>query len=276
MASSKRCHGGLLWNRTCEVEPAEWRRVCQQCLSSTDSVPEARCRLLAQPYGTFASERRYYVQWSLDRRVLARSVKPFKLKNTTALLLVFASEDEAQACERMVPAELLEPAQPHHCQMRMCNIAKTFCPAINFSDSAATSCSLHRTARPAVAQVKEAQPVQATTQAPPQQPVQAMQTLQTLQALHALHALQPSQALPLSQALQPSKVLPPSQALQLQPPPPVSQPAPMQPALLMASAAPAAPALVAPTLTAPPADLGSCGYGPPQATKAASSTAEPT
>ena len=127
LGKQKHCHGGLLTGRLCTVQPESWRRVCEQCLTEHEvEVPDGRCRLLVQPVGSFSSGRTYYVQWTLDGYVIAGNVRPFTLTGGQAVLLVFASEEEATACDAAVPAGSLQRALPAMRRLRICSVSKSF------------------------------------------------------------------------------------------------------------------------------------------------------
>ena len=151
LGKQKHCHGGLLTGRLCTVQPDSWRRVCEQCLTEHEvEVPDGRCRLLVQPVGSFSSGRTYYVQWTLDGCVIAGNVRPFTLTGGQAVLLVFASEEEATACDAAVPAGSLQRALPAMRRLRICSVSKSFCPSSNFAPSplmALTSCKIHQPPR---------------------------------------------------------------------------------------------------------------------------------
>ena len=151
LGKQKHCHGGLLTGRVCTVQPDSWRRVCEQCLTEHEvEVPDGRCRLLVQPVGSFSSGRTYYVQWTLDGCVIAGNVRPFTLTGGQAVLLVFASEEEATACDAAVPAGSLQRALPAMRRLRICSVSKSFCPSSNFAPSplmALTSCKIHQPPR---------------------------------------------------------------------------------------------------------------------------------
>ena len=154
LGRQKHCHGGLLIGRACTVQPESWRRVCEQCLAEHEvEVPDGRCRLLVQPVGSFSSGRTYYVQWTLGGCVIAGNVRPFTLAGGQAVLLIFASEEEATACDAAVPADALQRALPAMRRLRMCSTSKSFCPSSNFVPAplmALTSCKIHQPPRRAI------------------------------------------------------------------------------------------------------------------------------
>ena len=143
----KPCHGGLLCGACCTVEADSWRRVCGDCFASEIEVPAGRCRLLTQPVGSFSAGRTYYVQWIFGGRIIAENVRPFTLNSGNAVLLIFASDDEASATEAHVPPGVLLPAPAEIRRLRMCNTSKSFCPHVNFvaapGGPAPTSCRIH-------------------------------------------------------------------------------------------------------------------------------------
>ena len=155
-SAGKLCHCGLLCERTCYVEPGNWRRVCQPCLAFGDvELPASRCRLLlsSQCVGNFSSGRTYYVQWTVEGSVICENVRPFQTMTTPAgsdnrfLLLIFATEADTLQCEAALPGVLI-PTQPEHRKFHMCSTSKSLCPKINFvggfdPHSAATSCCIH-------------------------------------------------------------------------------------------------------------------------------------
>ena len=155
-SARKLCHCGQLCERTCYVEHGNWRRVCQPCLALGDvELPASRCRLLlsSRCVGAFSSGRTYFVQWSMDGRVICENVRPFQTMTTSAesddrlLLLIFATETDTLQCEEALPG-LLIPTQPEHRKFQMCSTSKSLCPKINFiggfePHSAPTSCTVH-------------------------------------------------------------------------------------------------------------------------------------
>ena len=98
VAKVKWCHGGLLMGEDCKVTQGSWRRVCTPCLNSgTIELPADRCWLLQRTEGsTFSPGRTYYVQWSLQNRLMAESVRPFSLVGSNMMLLIFASASAAR------------------------------------------------------------------------------------------------------------------------------------------------------------------------------------
>jgi hypothetical protein len=144
------CHGGLLLNQACRVELGSWRRVCRQCSLQDVQIPLGRCRLLTDSkVAQFSTGRTYYIQMTLGELIVAQRVRPFTLTSTSSVLLIFASEAEAQACESAAPPGLLVDAQPEHQWLRMCCTSKSLCPHLNFthlqpgSPSLQSSCAIH-------------------------------------------------------------------------------------------------------------------------------------
>ena len=102
-----------------------------------------------QPVGSFSSGRSYFIQWSIMGHVVATAVRPFSLANTGAVLLVFASDEEASACAKAVPPGVLRHTELTDRTLRVCNTSKSFCPQANFTPMVATaagtaaSCKIH-------------------------------------------------------------------------------------------------------------------------------------
>ena len=90
------------------------------------------------------------MQWTLGGCAIAGNVRPFTLTGGQAVLLIFASEEEATACDAAVPADALQRAPPAMRRLRMCSTSKSFCPSSNFVPAplmALTSCKIHQPPR---------------------------------------------------------------------------------------------------------------------------------
>ena len=119
--------------------------------------------------GSFSAGRTYYVQWILGGRVIAENVRPFTLNSGNAVLLIFASDEEASASEVHVPPGVLLPAPAEIRRLRMCNTSKSFCPHVNFvaapGCAAPTSCRIHLAPRKSTPSAMMPQPAAAVSAA---------------------------------------------------------------------------------------------------------------
>ena len=125
-----------------------------------------RCRMLKPLTGTFSNARAYFLQWQIEGKVVAESVRMIPLAHETAVLLVFKTLEGCLRCENLVPPGLLLPPEIHHLKMRMCCASKSFCPTVNFPNGDnATTCMIHHQSASTTRGTKGKRALQATVDA---------------------------------------------------------------------------------------------------------------